>query len=66
MPAPFLKMIPERKEEVQTVETKKAEIIKIHKKYWKCMNCSVIMSLSCIARSIVNYNYSEDSRAKRG
>ena len=41
------------------------ETIKIHKKYWKYMRHSVIMSLSCIVQSIVNYNYSEDSLIKR-
>ena len=37
---------------------------KIHKKYWNCMRYSVIMSLSCIVRCIVNYNYSENSLIK--
>lgn len=34
------------------------------KKYWNCMRYSVIMSLSCIVRCIVNYNYSENSLIK--
>ena len=47
-------------------ECARAHFFKITQKYWKCTESSVIMSLSCIARCIVNYNYSENSLIKWG
>lgn len=47
----FKKEMPKNEEEMQAAGTdsRSGGIIKIHKKYWKCMRYSVIMSLSCIA-----------------
>ena len=67
VPAPFLKMTLKNGEEMQAAgaDYKSGRNDNNTQKYWKCMRHSVIMSLSCIVQSIVNYNYSEDSLIKR-